>query len=565
MQHKVPAVRLETFLQPESIRFRQFYTVFPCFTATVVATICRFPSDRHNEAAAVAMMQCVQFPLCHHHQLQHSLPNKMTTHAQQQKPLRHSIDAILEKPSPSTSPCSDHNTTRSIPVAPLPPFDVLAHAQRESARHVTSVISESPTNVENIMVDAEDSSSGNDAESGEDQEDDLIVVDEAEDNVTRTLRNCKEVYEADEKPDCIEGMSEESSSDSDHNSTGSDLVSAATAADGFAQRGKVSKTSPNTGENVTKVRSAFRPIVRPWLVGEAAKNSPAASVVKVPHSLQPPQIQTAFRTASNKHVAFNGRPAPTSLDAISMLRRQSSAFRACGNRLNIGQGHVNIGQGHVNASGSRMMMPGPGLGQPMNGNLAAWFSWLRAGHHLGAAHQVQQQQLQPGQGVPRGVLAPPNAPPPHHNPQPQQAPRYNCEACGKSYSTFGGLSKHKQFHCSAQVKKDFRCKFCDKSYSSLGALKMHIRTHTLPCKCTVCGKAFSRPWLLQGHVRTHTGEKPFTCPHCARAFADRSNLRAHLQTHSDVKKYCCRACSKTFSRMSLLVKHRESSCVALQR
>nr|KAG5693094.1 hypothetical protein BaRGS_014044 [Batillaria attramentaria] len=328
------------------------------------------------------------------------------------------------------------------------------------------------------MVDAEDSSSGNDAESGEDQEDDLIVVDEAEDNVTRTLRNCEEVYEADEKPDCIEGMSEESSSDSDHNSTG---------------------------------------------------------------------------------------PAPTSLDAISMLRRQSSAFRACGNRLNIGQGHVNIGQGHVNASGSRMMMPGPGLGQPMNGNLAAWFSWLRAGHHLGAAHQVQQQQLQPGQGVPRGVLAPPNAPPPHHNPQPQQAPRYNCEACGKSYSTFGGLSKHKQFHCSAQVKKDFRCKFCDKSYSSLGALKMHIRTHTLPCKCTVCGKAFSRPWLLQGHVRTHTGEKPFTCPHCARAFADRSNLRAHLQTHSDVKKYCCRACSKTFSRMSLLVKHRESSCVALQR
>lgn len=137
--------------------------------------------------------------------------------------------------------------------------------------------------------------------------------------------------------------------------------------------------------------------------------------------------------------------------------------------------------------------------------------------------------------------------------------KYVCTACNKSYSTFSGLSKHKQFHCNPDGKKEFSCKYCDKTYVSLGALKMHIRTHTLPCKCKICGKAFSRPWLLQGHVRTHTGEKPFTCVHCLRAFADRSNLRAHLQTHSDVKKYSCKTCSKTFSRMSLLLKH-EDTC-----
>lgn len=133
--------------------------------------------------------------------------------------------------------------------------------------------------------------------------------------------------------------------------------------------------------------------------------------------------------------------------------------------------------------------------------------------------------------------------------------RYQCDGCTKSYSTYGGLSKHKQFHCSAQIQKQFTCKYCEKTYTSLGALKMHIRTHTLPCKCKICGKCFSRPWLLQGHVRTHTGEKPFKCDICARAFADRSNLRAHMQTHSDVKKYKCQKCSKTFSRMSLLNKH----------
>ena len=139
-------------------------------------------------------------------------------------------------------------------------------------------------------------------------------------------------------------------------------------------------------------------------------------------------------------------------------------------------------------------------------------------------------------------------------------PRYQCEACGKSYATFSGLSKHKQFHCTSTIKKEFSCKFCDKTYVSLGALKMHIRTHTLPCKCQMCGKAFSRPWLLQGHIRTHTGEKPFQCAHCGRSFADRSNLRAHLQTHTDIKKYNCRNCSKSFSRMSLLLKHEDGGC-----
>lgn len=142
--------------------------------------------------------------------------------------------------------------------------------------------------------------------------------------------------------------------------------------------------------------------------------------------------------------------------------------------------------------------------------------------------------------------------------------RYQCDGCNKSYSTFSGLSKHKQFHCTSQVKKEFSCKYCEKTYVSLGALKMHIRTHTLPCKCKLCGKAFSRPWLLQGHIRTHTGEKPFRCEHCGRAFADRSNLRAHLQTHSDIKKYSCKSCSKTFSRMSLLLKHEDGCCSLMQ-
>lgn len=101
--------------------------------------------------------------------------------------------------------------------------------------------------------------------------------------------------------------------------------------------------------------------------------------------------------------------------------------------------------------------------------------------------------------------------PPSPASAPAAAERFRCAQCAKAYSTFAGLSKHKQLHCDAQARKSFSCKYCEKEYVSLGALKMHIRSHTLPCVCKMCGKAFSRPWLLQGHIRTHTGNAG-SCP-----------------------------------------------------
>ena len=107
----------------------------------------------------------------------------------------------------------------------------------------------------------------------------------------------------------------------------------------------------------------------------------------------------------------------------------------------------------------------------------------------------------------------------------------------------------------------YECQQCGKEYSSQPAFSMHLRTHSRNSVCPFCGKRFSRPWLLQGHLRTHTGEKPYSCDMCSKSFADKSNLRAHQQTHSGLKPHVCRRCGKAFALKSYLYKHEESSCL----
>jgi len=141
-----------------------------------------------------------------------------------------------------------------------------------------------------------------------------------------------------------------------------------------------------------------------------------------------------------------------------------------------------------------------------------------------------------------------------------QGELYECQECGKRYTTSSNLARHKQVHRSLADKKARRCPHCGKMYVSVPAFSMHVRTHSQACRCHICGKCFSRPWLLQGHIRTHTGEKPFQCTICLKAFADKSNLRAHVQTHSNKKPFVCGRCGKAFALKSYLYKHEESSC-----
>ncbi|KAL8593038.1 hypothetical protein ACOMHN_017967 [Nucella lapillus] len=512
-----------------------------------------------------------------------TMPSRPTT--LQRKPLRHGIDAILHKAPPSSSSPPANHSPFDKPT--LPHIETLRRSSAISGmqRSAISALQRSAiSNMQRSAISDVSTSSVNWPTSGLESGASLCVRGVGDRGDRRCVsRRCADSWEDQEVvvvvDDTNEALDWQEDSSEDSQDPG-DLPDPHTSptippnphwqpvpdpspvlqrvsqnSDLSPHRGSVPSPrsafrsqAVDSSEDVPqgsldKVKSAFRPIVRPWLL-EKGVGGACSAEVRVKASRE--QV-CRLGTVQGKELGLS------SLDAISMLRKQSTAFSTACTR-----GHHLV---HKTPAMPALIPAGLVKGQPLPGTLTSWLTWLRSGgmpftphpppHHFSPGAPPPCRGVAPASGVPVSGHLPP------------QAPRYNCEACGKSYSTFGGLSKHKQFHCAAQVKKDFRCKFCDKSYSSLGALKMHIRTHTLPCKCTVCGKAFSRPWLLQGHLRTHTGEKPFSCPHCARAFADRSNLRAHLQTHSDVKKYSCRHCCKTFSRVSLLVKHRESSCVGL--
>lgn len=84
---------------------------------------------------------------------------------------------------------------------------------------------------------------------------------------------------------------------------------------------------------------------------------------------------------------------------------------------------------------------------------------VKFGLYANAAGHHQRHAVGDGVG---GPSSPMMIPPKH------QAPRFHCTECNRSYSTFNGLSKHRQFHCSSQMKRHFGCKFCERKYSSLG-------------------------------------------------------------------------------------------------
>lgn len=137
------------------------------------------------------------------------------------------------------------------------------------------------------------------------------------------------------------------------------------------------------------------------------------------------------------------------------------------------------------------------------------------------------------------------------------AHKYRCTECPKSFKTARDLSTHVRRH---DGDKPYNCSFCPKTFCTAYELDCHERSHTgdRPFKCAQCSASFATQAALANHKPRHLpdGEKgAFGCRHCPATFARAATRTAHERTHRGNCPYQCGVCGKKFPQKSNLTRH----------
>lgn len=118
--------------------------------------------------------------------------------------------------------------------------------------------------------------------------------------------------------------------------------------------------------------------------------------------------------------------------------------------------------------------------------------------------------------------------------QVRQAPKLECETCGKLYGSRKALWRHNQTHKGIK----YECTDCQKLFSAPDTLRRHIktvhgnfkRTKSQPSKhaCQQCSNSYRDKRDLENHVASvHKGIR-ITCEHCPTDFGALKSYKRHL-------------------------------------